>query len=136
MIKRTYAELMELDTFEDRFRYLELKGRVGRETFGAERTLNQSFYRSSEWKHIRKYVIARDLGMDLAMVGYEIFDTMIIHHMNPMTVDDIRHGDPAIIDPKFLITTSLDTHNQIHYGNHQIAPRTFAERSPGDTVLW
>lgn len=133
---RSYSELARLSTFEERFRYLELGGRVGKETFGRERQLNQGFYRSYEWKHTRKLVVARDLGMDLGVDGYEIFDKMIIHHINPITADDIIHGSRALLDPENLITTCMDTHNKIHYGEQIRAPRTFVERKPGDTVLW
>lgn len=136
MTKRSYSELSRIPTFEERFRYLEIGGRVGHETFGAERMLNQQFYRSQEWRHIRKVVVARDLGFDLGVDGYNIPDKMIIHHMNPITPEEILDGSPDIIDPEFLITTSFDTHNKIHYGHQLMAPRTFVERKTGDTVPW
>lgn len=133
---RTYSELMQLDDYEARFRYLVLHGRVGEETFGRERDLNQTFYRSREWKQLRYYVIARDLGCDLAVEGYEVHDQILIHHMNPITVDEVVHRDSSILDPEFLISTSLRTHNGIHYGDERQLPRQFVERIPGDTKLW
>lgn len=136
MIVRTYSELSRIETFEDRFRYLQLKGRVGKETFGLERMLNQDFYRSWEWKNIRKHVIARDNGNDLGVDGYGIHDKVIIHHINPMTPDDILHGNEDILNPDFLITVSHETHNALHYGTQEITPRTLIERRSGDHILW
>lgn len=135
-MKRTYYKLSRLSTFEERFRYLALHGQVGDATFGFDRWINQQFYRSREWKHIRNHVIARDLGCDLGIEGHEIYDRIIIHHMNPMGVGEIAHGDEEIIDPEFLITTMLDTHNAIHYGDERLLPRPLAARGPGDTQLW
>lgn len=136
MIIRSYAELCQLDTFEERFRYLSLRGYVGAETFGYDRWMNQEFYSSREWKLIRQKVIARDEGCDLGLPGYEIFHRPVIHHMNPMTADSIQHGDEAILDPEFLITTTHVTHNAIHYGDEKQLPRQFIVRQPGDTKLW
>lgn len=136
MRTRTYSELSRLPTFEERFHYLDLRGQVGDTTFGFDRWINQAFYRSREWRHIRNHVIARDLGCDLGVEGYEIYDRVIIHHMNPLGVDDIVHGDEAIVDPQFLITTTHNTHNAIHYGDERLLPRPFAARRPGDTQLW
>lgn len=133
---RSYSELRSLDTFEDRYRYLSLKGTVASETFGSERYINQEFYRSIEWKRVRRQVIVRDYGCDLGIEGYEIFSGLVVHHMNPMTVEDIVHGDESILDPEFLITTTHQTHNAIHYGDERLIPRLFAERKPGDTKLW
>jgi hypothetical protein len=133
---RTYSELSRLTTFEERFRYLDLRGQVGDTTFGYDRWINQGFYRSREWRQIRHHVIARDLGCDLGIEGYEIYDRILVHHMNPMVVDDIVHGDAGIVDPEFLITTTHDTHNAIHYGDERLLPRPFAARAPGDTRLW
>lgn len=116
--------------------YLSLKGRVGESTFGFDRYINQKFYTSTQWRQVRDHVIARDLGMDLACDGYEIHDKVIIHHMNPMTADDIIHGDSDILDPEFLITTTHLTHNAIHYGDPSLLRPQFVERVPGDTKLW
>lgn len=136
MTIRTYRELSRLQTFDERFEYLKLKSYVGRDTFGFDRYLNQRFYTSREWRNIRQHVIARDLGCDLGIEGYEIFDKIIIHHMNPIDPDDITHGNPDIINPEFLITTTHQTHNAIHYGDPTQIPHQFVERRPGDTKLW
>lgn len=133
---RTYSQLKTFETFEDRFEYLKLGGRVGVQTFGFERWLNQSFYRSTEWKTIRDHVTARDLGRDLGVEGYEIHERLIIHHMNPMRPEDITEGNTKILDPEFLITTTHTTHNAIHYGSEPPAKFVLIERRPGDTKLW
>jgi len=133
---RSYSELRNIRSFEDRFRYLALRGRVGDPTFGFDRYINQMFYTSRQWRQVRHHVIARDEGCDLGIEGYEIHVKPIIHHMNPMTVDDIVQGDESILDPEFLITTSHQTHNAIHYGDERQLPRLFVERRPGDTKLW
>lgn len=133
---RTYSEMRRFETFEERYEYLALKGRVGQSTFGSDRYVNQRFYTSSQWRNVRDHVIARDLGMDLGVEGYEIFDKVIIHHMNPMTVEHIEHGDADILDPEFLITTSHRTHNAIHYGDASLLVQPIVERRPGDTNLW
>jgi hypothetical protein len=133
---RTYSQLKSYATFEERFEYLKLNGSVGSTTFGFERYLNQSFYRSKEWKDTRHIVIARDEGYDLGVPGYEIFDRPIVHHMNPMTVEDIENGIEAILNPEYLILVTHDTHNAIHYGDASRLPKTFVERQPGDTRLW
>jgi len=113
-----------------------LRGEVGRPTFGHERWLNQKFYTSREWRNLRNYVIARDNGCDLAVPGYEIHAKLIIHHMNPMDPTDIRHGNDDIFDPEYLITTTLRTHNAIHFGDERQLPKPFVERRAGDTKLW
>ena len=133
---RTFKELSRLDTFQDRFRYLQLRGTVGHPTFGSERYLNQQFYRSAEWKRIRNQVIARDEGCDLGVFGYEIHDRIYIHHMNPMTAEELHHGDPRVLDPEFLISTTHRTHNAIHYGDEKLLIQPLIERTPGDTKLW
>lgn len=133
---RSYSELSRLDTFEDRYDYLALFGRVGSDTFGYDRHINQKFYTSSQWRHVREFVIYRDEGCDLGIPGYEIHDRIYIHHMNPMKVEDIVHGDPAILDPEFLISVTHRTHNAIHYGDDRQLPRRGAERTSGDTKLW
>lgn len=133
---KTYSELIKLDTFEDRYEYLKLSSVVGESTFGFDRYINQQFYRSIEWKQIRNHIIARDLGLDLAMEGYEIYDKIIIHHMNPMNVDHIKNSDSDILDPEFLICTTHNTHNAIHYGNRSLLKQLFVERKSNDTKLW
>jgi hypothetical protein len=133
---RTYSELRRIDSFEERFRYLSLHGFVGEATFGFDRWINQEFYRSREWKDARRFVIYRDNGCDLGVDGYDIHGQLLIHHMNPMTAGDIRHGDPRIIDPEYLITTTYRTHNAIHYGDERQLPRPLVERRRGDTTLW
>ena len=135
MIRR-YSELRRIPTFEERFDYLKLNGSVGRETFGFDRYINQRFYTSKEWRDIRHYVIARDLGLDLGAEGYEINSRILIHHMNPIVVDDILHKNDDILDPEFLITTCHNTHNAIHYGDSSLLPKPLVERSRGDTKLW
>lgn len=135
MIRR-YSELRHIPTFEERFDYLKLNGSVGRETFGFDRYINQRFYTSKEWRDIRHYVIARDLGLDLGSEGYEINSRILIHHMNPIVVDDILHKNDDILDPEFLITTCHNTHNAIHYGDSNLLPKPLVERSRGDTKLW
>ena len=125
-----------MGSFEERFKYLSLRGRVGAETFGFERHLNQSFYKSREWRYVRNHVIARDMGCDLGIEGYEIFDRIIIHHMNPMASSDIINGNDDIVNPDFLITTTHVTHNAIHYGDERQLPRQLVTRQPGDTKLW
>lgn len=133
---RSYSELSSLHTFEDRYEYLALRGEVGAATFGYDRWMNQNFYRSREWRHIRDHVIARDLGCDLGIEGYEIHDRVIIHHMNPMDAQSIIHSDSSILDIDNLITTTHRTHNAIHYGDASLLPKKYVERRPGDTKLW
>lgn len=133
---RSYSELSRLQTFDDRFEYLRLGGGVGRSTFGFDRYINQKFYVSDEWQSVRRYVILRDDACDLGIPGYEIAVRPLIHHINPMTPDDIKHGEDWIFDPEFLITTTHDTHNAIHYGVAMAAPRVVTQRTPGDTRLW
>lgn len=133
---KTYSELSRIQSFEERYRYLALNGEVGRSTFGFDRHINQRFYTSTQWKQIRHHVIARDLGCDLGIEGYEIHEAVLIHHMNPMTAADIVHGDSSILDPEFLICTTHRTHNAIHYGDEKLLPKPFVPRRPGDTKLW
>lgn len=133
---RTTTELLTIPTFEGRFRYLSLQGQVGASTFGFDRWLNQQFYTSSAWRHTRRDVIARDLGCDLGVEGYEIHSRIVIHHMNPLTVDDIVNGDDLALNPEFLITTTHNTHNAIHYGDERLLPKPVVSRRPGDTKLW
>lgn len=133
---RCYRELSRLETFEERFRYLDLRGTVGEATFGFDRWMNQQFYTSSFWKSARREVIVRDNGCDLGIEGYEVHYGLLVHHMNPITVEDIENGEEWICDPEFLICTSKKTHNGIHFGNDSVIPRQFVERAPGDTKLW
>ncbi|QFP94972.1 HNH endonuclease [Arthrobacter phage NapoleonB] len=133
---RTYSELIQYNTFEDRFNYLALKGSVAAQTFGHERYLNQDFYRSRAWKQVRRDVIARDLGCDLGLKGFEIHDKIIVHHMNPMSADNIIHGDQDILNMEYLISVTHKTHNGIHYGDDSVIPKPYVERRPGDTRLW
>lgn len=135
-MRRTYSELRHLETFEERFRYLALKGQVGRSTFGFDRWMNQEFYRSKEWRQARHGVIVRDNGCDLGIDGYEIHSGLYIHHLNPITPEQIENGDPAILDPDNLITVTHRTHNAIHYGDERLLPQPVVERRPGDTKLW
>lgn len=133
---RTYLELRRLETFEERYRYLELGGILGLRTFGFDRWVNQGFYHSREWKSVREQVIVRDNGCDLGIPGYEIHSGLLVHHMNPISLNAIEHGEDWITDPNFLITTSLQTHNAIHYGDESRLPRGPVERKSGDTTLW
>jgi hypothetical protein len=133
---RTYSELRRLETLEDRFRYLSLRGEVGKTTFGYDRWINQQFYTSTQWRNMRNHVIARDIGRDLGVEGYEIHDRIYIHHMNPMTAEQIQDADPRVLDPEFLICVTHKTHNAIHYGDEGLLPKPLVERRPGDTTLW
>ena len=137
MRTRSYSEMASLPSFRDRFEYLSLKGRVGQQTFGFERWMNQSFYNSSEWRNLRHRIIARDEGRDLGVPGYEIHDRITIHHINPMTIQDFETGNPLIVDPNNLISTTHNTHNAIHYGDDNfIISNTVVERSINDTIPW
>ncbi len=136
MTIRTYTELKQLVTFKERWEYLALKGSVGEATFGFERWINQEFYASREWKHARRQVIIRDNGCDLGFSDREIHEGLYVHHMNPMSVDDIVNGGDKILDPEYLITVAHQTHNAIHYGDERLLPQPFVERKPGDTKLW
>lgn len=133
---RCYRELSSLETLEDRFEYLKMGGSVGHATFGFDRHVNQLFYASTEWKRARDYVIVRDNGCDLGIPGYEIHHGLLVHHMNPIALDDIRDGEDWILDPEFLITTTQHTHNAIHYGDRSLLREPFKPRTPGDTQLW
>lgn len=133
---RTYSDLRQLKTLEERFDYLELGGIVGESTFGFDRWINQQFYRSREWKLIRDEVIVRDQGLDLGAADAPLRGVHLIHHMNPLTLEDIEEGSDNLLDPEFLITTSLRTHNAIHFGDRRQLPQPFVERRRGDTQLW
>jgi hypothetical protein len=133
---RSYTEFINFLYFEERFEYLKLEGEVGRSTFGFDRYINQKFYRSYEWKRVRQWVILRDNGCDLGVPGYEINGGLLIHHMNPMVADDIIHGEEWILDPEYLITTTQNTHNAIHFGDARLLPSVVIERTPNDQKLW
>lgn len=134
-IKR-YSELMLLPTFEERYKYLQLNGIIGDETFGFDRYINQMFYRSQEWKQVRDYVIVRDNGCDLGIEGHEIRGKILIHHMNPIGIKDIQQVNKFLLDPEYLITTMLSTHNAIHYGDESLLVTDPIERSKNDTCPW
>lgn len=134
---RTHSELITLPTFEERYKYLKLSGRVGADTFGFDRYLNQKVYQHDpRWKEARDIVIIRDNGCDLGLEGYEIYGKIIVHHMNPITVDDILHDRDWIFDPEFLICTTHITHNAIHYGDEKLLAKAPIERKPNDTCPW
>lgn len=133
---RTYSELITLPTFEERFRYLKLDGVVGRETFGFDRYLNQVFYTSDEWLEIRDFVIVRDNGCDLGIEGRDIHKRIYVHHMNPITVDDILSRSEYLLNPDFLITTMHQTHNAIHFSDESLLFAAPAERRKNDTCPW
>lgn len=135
-IIRTYSELITLPTFEERFNYLKLKGQVGKDTFGFDRWLNQIFYRDPEWKSVRDYVIVRDNGCDLGVDGYEINGRILVHHMNPISKEDILERSKYLLDPEFLISTIHNTHNAIHYGDEDLLIKTPIERTKNDTCPW
>lgn len=133
---RTYSELAELDDFFARFEYLRIGARLGDETFGSKRYLNQDFYSSREWKHARDLVILRDEGCDLGILDRQITEKLIVHHMNPVTKEQVFDGDPAILDPEYLISCSLMTHNAIHYGDDRLLIKDYEPRHANDTCPW
>ena len=133
---RTYSEMIDFRTFEERYDYLRLRGSVGESTFGYDRYFNQRFYTSTQWKNVRRQVIIRDNGCDLGIADREIFDRVLIHHMNPMTIGDLTSGEDLVLDPEYLICVSHNTHNAIHYGDANVLLRVPEERRPGDTKLW
>lgn len=136
-IIRTYSELKELKTFEERFKYLKLGGVVGVETFGFDRYFNQKFYTTTEWKQLRNHIIVRDLGCDLGCEDHEIFgQRIIIHHMNPIDLEDIEKKSDFLLNPEFLITTIHSTHNAIHYGDESLIVTAPIERRRNDTCPW
>lgn len=133
---RTYSELIQLPTFEERFRYLRLKGSVGKETFGFDRYLNQNFYRSSAWKRVRDQVIVRDNGCDLGIDDRIIYGKILIHHMNPINDEDILTMTDILLNPEYLICVTLDTHNAIHYGDDDLLIKEPVVRFKNDTCPW
>lgn len=133
---RRYSELRRLSTFEERYNYLRLRGRVGQDTFGFDRVFNQMFYQSKEWKHVRHEIIVRDDGRDLGVEGYDIYGPIIIHHMNPISLDDIRNATGYLLNPEYLIATTDRTHKAIHYGDESLLLKAPIERSRFDTCPW
>lgn len=136
MMIRTYSELITLPTFEERYRYLRLDGTVGADTFGFDRIFNQRFYTSTEWRSIRNFVIVRDNGCDLGIDDRVINGRIIIHHLNPVTLEDIERHIDRLLDPEFLISVSHDTHNAIHYGDERLIVTAPIERMRNDTCPW
>lgn len=132
----THSELILRDSFLARFRYAVIGGEIGIATFGSDRHLNQKFYASREWKSIRDQVIIRDAGCDLGVPGHEIHDRILVHHMNPIGVDDLKDFNPDVLNPDYLICVSTRTHNAIHFGDESQLPSPIVERRPGDTTLW
>lgn len=133
---RTYSELVKLDTLEERYEYLRIGGVVGKSTFGFDRYINQMLYTSDRWRAVRDEVIIRDDGCDLGIDDYEIADKILVHHMNPITEEDIIEERDHVFDPEFLISTSHRTHNAIHFGDSNLLPKLPIKRRPGDTKLW
>lgn len=136
MITKTYSELITFKTFEERFKYLSLKGEVGKSTFGYDRYLNQMLYNSPEWRQFRREIILRDNGCDLACDGFEINTKALIHHINPITIDDIIDRNPIVFDPDNVITTTHNTHNAIHYGDESLLMLAPVDRKKNDTIPW
>lgn len=136
IIYRTYSELIKIDKFEDRFNYLSLIGMVGKTTFGGHRYLNQILYQTEKWKSIRREVIFRDDGCDLGHKNHPIFGSIYIHHLNPITIDDILEERPCVFDLENLISTSFKTHNAIHYGTEDLIPKEPVKRTKNDTCPW
>lgn len=134
---KSYSELISLQTYDERLNYLKLFGQVGRDTFGFDRYINQQFYRSTEWKHLRKKIFLRDNGCDLGIEGYDIIDprSIIIHHINPLSIDDFKTNNDLLLNPDNLITVSRWTHNLIHFGDEERIPVALT-RSPNDTCPW
>lgn len=133
---KTVQKLFEFKTFIERFEYLKLTGTIGEVTFGFDRYINQILYTSLEWKRVRDVVMIRDNGCDLGMDDYTIIGRIVIHHMNPLSIEDIRNRHPSVLNPDFLITTSLRTHQAIHFGDQNLLRKPFVERTKGDTKLW
>lgn len=136
MIIKTYSEMLIFPTLEERFRYLQLKGSVGKDTFGYDRYLNQILYHSEEWKSFRNGIIIRDNGCDLACEGYEIHKRILVHHIDPITVEDVLNRSPKVFDPENVVCVSHTTHNAIHYGDENLLITAPVERSPNDTCPW
>lgn len=136
MMNKSYLEMIQLPTFEERYEYLKLGGLIGEETFGYDRYLNQILYRSSEWKRFRRDIILRDNGCDLGCDGYAIVGKILIHHINPITIEDVINRNTCLFDPNNVISTSLNTHNAIHYGDAELLMTGPIERTENDTCPW
>lgn len=136
MKTKSYSELIRLPTFLERYRYLKIGGRIGEDTFGYDRYLNQTLYRSVEWKRFRREIIVRDEGCDLGCEGYEIYRNILVHHINPITIDDVLNRDLKIFDPENVICVSHNTHNAIHYGDENLLITEPVIRKPNDTCPW
>jgi hypothetical protein len=136
MFRRSYRELIQIPTFEDRFEYLKLSGQVGEATFGFDRYLNQRFYQSKEWRQLRHKVIARDNACDMAFPDYDIPGLILIHHINPISVEDIEKSSDALFDMDNVVCVSYDVHNAIHFGDASLIPKPLVERKPNDTIPW
>lgn len=135
-MNRCYSELIQLPTFKERYEYLRLGGLVGQDTFGFDRYLNQKFYRSPEWKQVRRDVIIRDEGRDLAMEGYELGNNIFVHHMNPISVQDLENVSDWVLNSEFLVCVSKQTHDAIHFGDASLLPKLPVERTPNDMCPW
>lgn len=133
---RCYSDLIQLKTFKERYYYLKLNGRVGEDTFGFDRYVNQSLYKSLKWKRTRSQIIIRDNGCDLGVDGYELDDYITIHHMNPITLEDIEEERDSVFNPEYLICCSSRTHKAIHFGDENLLPKEFVGRRPNDTCPW
>lgn len=133
---RCYSDLIQLETFKERYYYLKLHGKVGEDTFGFDRYINQSLYKSNKWKRTRSQVIIRDNGCDLGIEGHELDKYIVIHHMNPLTLEDIEEERDVVFNPEYLISCSSRTHKAIHFGDENLLPKDFVERRPNDTCLW
>lgn len=133
---KTYSEVIALPNFIERYRYLKIGGAIGEATFGFDRHLNQTLYRSTEWKRFRRDMIVRDMGCDLGIEDYEIIGKVMLHHINPITVEDVLRRSPAIFDPENVICTSMNTHNAIHYGDESLLMLEPIERTKNDTCPW
>ena len=133
---RSYTELSQISDYEARYRYLKLRCRVGDETFGFDRIFNQMFYRSGEWQRVRRDIIVRDCGCDMGVVGHEIGGRIVIHHMNPIDINDIRNSTEYLLNPEYLICVSENTHKAIHYGDESLIDHQLIERRPNDTCPW
>lgn len=133
---RTYSELITFPTMKERFRYLKIGGSIGEITFGFDRYLNQALYTSKEWRELRHHIIKRDEGNDMALDGWSIGDRIVIHHINPLTIDDVDSRNPDIFNPEYLVCVSLNTHNAIHFGDESLLPKPLVERRPWDTCPW
>ena len=136
MMSKTYSELIAIPKYEDRFRYLQLQGAVGKDTFGYDRYLNQVLYNSQEWKRFRNEIIVRDNGCDLAFEGYDIHGRILVHHINPITVNDVTNRSPLVFDPENVICVTHNTHNAIHYGDESLLITAPIERTRNDTCPW